>query len=187
MTQAYNLSEFANRIDSSGQVNPDALLTAVLPVNQGGLGLLTIPANSLLLGNGTSAIQTIAPSTNDNVLTSNGTTWQSVTSSYIGVGQTWQDVTASRLFATAYQNTTGKPIMVAFSYSPTASSSLPILIEIDNTGGGTWVSIARMVAQNDFDINGSAYSFIVPNGAYYRITKGSTEGFATLFWTELRS
>lgn len=186
MTQAYNLSEFANRINTSGQVNPDNLLTTFLPVNQGGFGVNTITAGSLILGNGTSAIQTVSPSTIGGILTSNGTTWQSVANSYIGVQQTWQDVTASRTFATAYQNTTGKPIMVAFSYAPASSTSLPILIEIDNTGSGTWVSIARMVAQNEFDINGSAYSFIVPNGAYYRITKGSTEDFNTLFWTELR-
>jgi hypothetical protein len=48
-----------------------------LPVAQGGTGLATLTANNVLLGNGTSAVQAVAPGTSGNVLTSNGTTWQS--------------------------------------------------------------------------------------------------------------
>ena len=48
-----------------------------LPVLNGGTGSTSLTANNVLLGNGTSAVQTISPSTNGNVLTSNGTTWQS--------------------------------------------------------------------------------------------------------------
>jgi len=39
--------------------------------------LSTIPANNVVLGNGTSAVQTVAPGSSGNVLTSNGTTWTS--------------------------------------------------------------------------------------------------------------
>lgn len=46
-------------------------------VAQGGTGTTTLTANNVLLGNGTSAVQTVAPGTNGNVLTSNGTTWTS--------------------------------------------------------------------------------------------------------------
>lgn len=48
-----------------------------VPVADGGTGVSSITANSVILGNGTSAIQEVAPSTSGNVLTSNGTTWQS--------------------------------------------------------------------------------------------------------------
>jgi hypothetical protein len=48
-----------------------------LAVAQGGTGLANLTANNVLLGNGTSALQAVAPSTSGNVLTSNGTTWQS--------------------------------------------------------------------------------------------------------------
>jgi hypothetical protein len=41
------------------------------------IGLGSLTANSVLLGNGTSSPQTVAPGTSGNVLTSNGTTWQS--------------------------------------------------------------------------------------------------------------
>jgi hypothetical protein len=50
-----------------------------LTVADGGTGASTLAANNVLLGNGTSSIQTVAPSTLGNVLTSNGTTWVSST------------------------------------------------------------------------------------------------------------
>lgn len=50
---------------------------AAVTVGQGGTGATTFTANNVLLGNGTSALQVVAPSTSGNVLTSNGTTWQS--------------------------------------------------------------------------------------------------------------
>ena len=46
-------------------------------VNKGGTGATTLTANNVILGNGTSAVQFVAPSTNGNVLTSNGSTWVS--------------------------------------------------------------------------------------------------------------
>jgi hypothetical protein len=51
-----------------------------LAVADGGTGVSTIAANAVVLGNGTSAIQTVAPGTTGNVLTSNGTTWTSAPS-----------------------------------------------------------------------------------------------------------
>lgn len=54
-------------------------LAGTLNVANGGTGATTLTANNVLLGNGTSALQVVAPGTNGNVLTSNGTTWQSVT------------------------------------------------------------------------------------------------------------
>ena len=46
-------------------------------VAQGGTGATTLTANNVLLGNGTSALQVVAPGTSGNVLTSNGTAWVS--------------------------------------------------------------------------------------------------------------
>jgi hypothetical protein len=48
-----------------------------IPVAAGGTGLATLTANNVILGNGTSAVQFVSPSTNGNVLTANGTTWTS--------------------------------------------------------------------------------------------------------------
>jgi len=49
----------------------------LLPVANGGTGSAALTANNVILGNGTSAVQVVAPGTNGNVLTSNGTTWVS--------------------------------------------------------------------------------------------------------------
>jgi len=59
-------------------------LSTTLAVASGGTGLATLTANNVLLGNGTSALQAVAPSTSGNVLTSNGTTWQSIAPSNVG-------------------------------------------------------------------------------------------------------
>ena len=52
-------------------------VTGTLPVANGGTGATSLTANNVILGNGTSAVQFVAPGTSGNVLTSNGTTWAS--------------------------------------------------------------------------------------------------------------
>ena len=54
-----------------------ALTAGTLPVAAGGTGSTSLTANNVLLGNGTSALQAVAPGTSGNILTSNGTTWTS--------------------------------------------------------------------------------------------------------------
>ena len=46
-------------------------------VAQGGTGSTSLTTNAVLLGNGTSNVQTVAPGTSGNLLTSNGTSWAS--------------------------------------------------------------------------------------------------------------
>jgi hypothetical protein len=60
-------------------------LTTALAPSQGGTGLATLTANNVVLGNGTSAVQFVAPSTTGNLLTSNGTTWTSAAPPASGV------------------------------------------------------------------------------------------------------
>ena len=52
-------------------------VTGTLAVANGGTGTASLTANNVILGNGTSAVQVVAPGDNGNVLTSNGTTWTS--------------------------------------------------------------------------------------------------------------
>jgi hypothetical protein len=72
-----NLSA-ATRGANSDITSLTGLLTP-LSVSQGGSGASTLSANSVVLGNGTSAVQTVAPGGSGNVLTSNGTSWISGT------------------------------------------------------------------------------------------------------------
>jgi hypothetical protein len=53
------------------------ITSGTLTVANGGTGATTLAVNNVILGNGTSALQVVAPGTSGNVLTSNGTTWQS--------------------------------------------------------------------------------------------------------------
>jgi len=61
--------------------------TGVLAVTNGGTAAATLTLNNVLLGNGTSALQTVAPGTTGNVLTSNGTTWSSTAPAASGLTQ----------------------------------------------------------------------------------------------------
>lgn len=54
-------------------------------VAQGGTGLSTLTLNNVILGNGTSTPLFVAPGSSANVLTSNGTTWQSTAPAASGV------------------------------------------------------------------------------------------------------
>jgi len=62
-------------------------VTGTLPVANGGTGATSLAANNVILGNGTSAVQTVAPGTNGNVLVSNGTTWVSQAPAPSGISQ----------------------------------------------------------------------------------------------------
>lgn len=61
---------------------PDADTTMLTTTNtvtvaQGGTGVASLTANNVIIGNGTNAVQFVAPGTSGNLLTSNGTTWTS--------------------------------------------------------------------------------------------------------------
>jgi hypothetical protein len=88
LTKASNLSDVANtttartnlsaaKSGANSDITSITGLTTPLTVAQGGIGVGTLTANNVLLGNGTSAPQVVAPSTTGNILTSNGTTWVS--------------------------------------------------------------------------------------------------------------
>jgi hypothetical protein len=61
--------------------------TGTLGADQGGTGQTSLTLNNVVLGNGTSGVQFVAPGTNGNVLVSNGTTWTSAAPAASGVSQ----------------------------------------------------------------------------------------------------
>jgi hypothetical protein len=149
-------------------------LAVDLSVADGGTGKGSLALNNVLLGNGTSAVQEVAPGTSGNLLTSNGTTWQSVAapSSGIGYGQTWQDVTGSRALGTTYTNSTGKPIFVSILVTFSNGSSATLVVN------GVTASIA-----NNFAGGGDSAEAIIPPAATYSIS-GPYASLAS--WSELR-
>ena len=134
-----------------------------LAVADGGTGASTITANAVVLGNGTSAVQTVAPGTSGNVLTSDGTTWLStaVAETGLGNGQTWQAVT--RVFNTNYTNSTGKPIMLAGKFTRNAVSTVGADLIIDG------VQVPLAFNTNSDGGNVAVGSLIIPTGAVYQL------------------
>ena len=61
-------------------------------IADGGTGASTLTANNVIMGNGTSALQFVAPSTSGNVLTSNGSTWASTAAAG---GGAWNFISAT--------------------------------------------------------------------------------------------
>jgi len=74
---------------SGGPVTGSGTITlaGTLTVANGGTGATTLTANNVILGNGTSAPLFVAPGSSGNVLTSNGTTWQSTTPAATGASK----------------------------------------------------------------------------------------------------
>jgi len=64
-------------ITSTGGSTPNIALTVPLDVQYGGTGLSTLTTGNVLVGNGTSDVNLVAPGASGNVLTSNGSTWAS--------------------------------------------------------------------------------------------------------------
>jgi len=59
------------------ELSANNISTGTLAVARGGTGANTLTANAVVLGNGTSAVQTVAPGASGNLLVSDGTTWTS--------------------------------------------------------------------------------------------------------------
>lgn len=60
-----------------GTITSGTWSATTIAVNKGGTGLTSLTANNVILGNGTSTPNFVAPGASGNVLTSNGTTWTS--------------------------------------------------------------------------------------------------------------
>jgi hypothetical protein len=161
-------------------------LTTALTVAQGGTGAATHTSKGVLIGNGTSAITTVSPSTNGNVLRSDGTNWTSAALTIKGLGlggEVWNDVTSSRAANNTYTNSNSYPIMFAVSGTKSASSntqgSIDMLVD-----GLTITQVASRVGNNiDHSVVILSSTVIVPAGKTYRANlSGDT---SLTLWREL--
>jgi hypothetical protein len=144
---------------------PSANLSGTVPVTLGGTALTTLTANNVILGNGTSAVQFVAPSTSGNVLTSNGTTW---TSAAAVSGTTYTQI--------ATYTVSGSPATISFT--GISSSDIIVVLNGLTASGATTLDMA---CSTD---NGSSYGStrnVVGSGL------GATAlyGFFTLYGVKL--
>ena len=116
------------------------------------------------------------PTANGTVITTASTDTVNSLNAGIGVNQTWQDVSASRAIGTTYTNSTGKPIVVAITYTNSAGNSVQ---------GLTINGVAVYCAGIESAGLPSGFSLIVPNGATY-VTVSNTGTMTKVTWNELR-
>jgi len=151
-----------------------------LTVADGGTGASSLTANSVILGNGTSALSgnLVAPSTSGNVLTSNGTTWAS-TAPALGLGnasQTYTDVTGSRTNGTSYTNSTGSPIFVMIYGDDNSGQALTLVVTVN--------SVTLPTQSGSPAGSTTAFTFIVPIGKTYSVSWNASASLSA--WWELR-
>jgi hypothetical protein len=98
---------------SYGKVGLTTHVSGTLGVANGGTGAASFTSNNVLLGNGTGALQVVAPGTSGNVLTSNGTTWvSSASTANIVTSTTYATNTTHTITISGTQKT-----LVTMSYS----------------------------------------------------------------------
>jgi hypothetical protein len=151
-----------------------------LAVADGGTGRSSLTANAVLTGNGTSGINSVAPSTAGNLLVSNGTAWTSTTLAASGVklglgitGEVWNNVTGSRATGSTYTNNNAYPIMISMYGSGSGASSTQIYVN------------GSLVYYNNAQWNGAGAipggTLIIPPGATYSVSLAS----GLVAWWEL--
>ena len=151
-----------------------------LAVADGGTGRSTLTANNVLLGNGTSGVNFVAPGTTGNVLTSNGTTWASAAPAIIGVGQSWQNVTGSRAANATYTNSLSKPIQIHVIFAQTGQNQSATFTAVIN---GVSFNTNTVSCNNAIVNIPITFSLIIPAGHTYRIN--ATGSYALRDWAEL--
>lgn len=145
----------------------DGGTTGTLPVNRGGTGATSLTANNVLLGNGTAALQTVAPGSSGNILTSNGTTWTSAAPAPGGteyVYKTANYTTSDKEGVLA--DTSGGAFTVTLPLSPAVGAQV-IIADAGNsfgtnnlTVGRNGSTIANLAENLVLDINGVSVQFV---------------------------
>jgi hypothetical protein len=174
-------------------VNLATNVTGTLPVASGGTGAATLTANNVLLGNGTSAVQVVAPGTAGNVLTSNGTTWASATPTpssqvypgagmAVSTGTAWAtskttptgDVVGTSDTQTLTNKTFGDPVIY-----PAGTAAAPAITTSGDTNTGIFFPAADTIA---FSEGGAEVARIDSSG---NLLVGTTSGSYHIFQKNL--
>jgi len=155
---------------SGGPVTGSGTITlaGTLAVANGGTGATSLTANNVILGNGTSAVQAVAPGTSGNVLTSTGTAWTS--SAPAAGGITYTTTKTANYTAVANDgvltNTTAGAFTVTLPASPANGDQIIVA-----DAGGTWGTNNLTVGRNGnniadvaqdlvLDISGASVQFV---------------------------
>ena len=154
------------------------LTSTPLSVANGGTGLATLTANNVVLGNGTSAPSFVAPGTNGNVLTSNGTTW---TSGAIPAALPSQTGNAGRVLVTDGTNASWSQeglIRARARVSGTTVTGGFNVASVASGGTGIYnITFTNALAASTYQALVTLTSFSATNDAIVAVTSQSTSGF----------
>lgn len=151
-TISYNTIGAAPTLGSTSIITLGSITTgtwnaATISVAKGGTGATTLTANGLLIGNGTSAVTALAPGTNGNILSSNGTTWVSSTPS----------ITLIREIADEFSATS---LQTSFTLSQTPSSNSKVKMYINGV----------RISNSAYSIIGTTLTYNATNNGAYSLT-----------------
>jgi hypothetical protein len=166
---------------TSGGATPDISLGTV-GADKGGTGQSTLTLNNVLLGNGTSAVQFVAPGTSGNVLTSDGTTWASTSPA-----GAW-----TLLKKAANQSVTASTVLVdvtslTFTMDANKTYAIRAVLTSNNGAGGIKISFNGTTAATSIRFNGVGASVSAPPSAaqsyaspIFQFTGGSAVNLFTI-------
>lgn len=140
----------------------------VIDVAHGGTGLATLTANNVILGNGTSTPNLVAPSTSGNILTSNGTTWTSAVPAAAAAG-TLTGTTLAANVVTSSLTTVGtigtgvwNGTTIAVASGGTGLATLTANNVILGNGASNPTFVAPSTSGNVLTSNGTTWTSAVP-------------------------
>jgi hypothetical protein len=163
-------------------------VTGTLPVANGGTGAATLTANNVLLGNGTSALQAVAPGTTGNLLTSNGTTWTSAAAPAAGAVSLIASATltsaAAQFLINSLPVTSYKSIIIELLAKPT-NSGININLEFVATGGSSangqlYIGYMRVVSSSSTVVGSTTNGGTAVILNSLTSSGGSTESYTTM-------
>jgi len=142
-------------------VDVSSEITGTMPIANGGTGATSLTANNVLLGNGTSAPQAVAPSTAGNILTSDGSTWAST-------------APAGGLPAVG----TSGNVLTSNGSAWTSAVSLPITISDNGVGGTDYLAIGGGPVSTN--LAGSSTGVLIIGGKAASNITGAINGKPTI-------
>lgn len=152
-------------------------VTGTLPVANGGTGATSLTANNVILGNGTSAVQVVAPGSSGNVLTSNGTTWQSTApaagGSLVFLSKTTASGATTVDIESGFSSTYDTYVLIADNISVSSATNIACRFKL----AGAYVTTSTYAYMS---IGGSASTFTNANGQLVTASTATASIWATI-------
>ena len=167
MTQAYNLSQLANNLNTAGQLDATDGLVGAVPAANGGTGLASYAVGDLLYASGATAIAKLPDIATGNVLISGGV---AAAPSYGKVGLTTH-VTGTLGLANGGTNSTATPVAgsvivgTGSAMAATAAGTAGQVLTSAGAGTPTWSTVAApSLLGTAITTTGMPQTFTIPSG-----------------------